>query len=167
MISDEFDSFPANPESSLFVAGDLDRLCRVGQPSGWTFAVASRPSRLTLSVCRSVWRPRLHSWGAKGLAHHSVVLLWCMFSQILYTARSAAICFCTLMDNAYSLQHPNYYISFLDCQVMSSARIFIQLWFKLILCSHSCSALKLVCQCWPCRVVGLGGKNFWTSTVLV
>jgi hypothetical protein len=26
MISDEFDSFPANPESSLFVAGNPDRL---------------------------------------------------------------------------------------------------------------------------------------------
>jgi hypothetical protein len=36
MISDEFNSFPANPESPLFVAGDPDRLCRVGRPSGWT-----------------------------------------------------------------------------------------------------------------------------------
>jgi hypothetical protein len=36
MISDEFDSFPANPESSLFVAGDPDRLRRVSRPSGWT-----------------------------------------------------------------------------------------------------------------------------------
>jgi hypothetical protein len=35
MISDEFDSFPANPESPLFVAGDLDRFCQVGWPSGW------------------------------------------------------------------------------------------------------------------------------------
>jgi hypothetical protein len=35
MISDEFNSFPANPESHLFVAGNLDRLCRVGWPSGW------------------------------------------------------------------------------------------------------------------------------------
>jgi hypothetical protein len=34
------------------------------------FAIASRSSRLTLSLCRSVWRPRLHSRGAKGLAHH-------------------------------------------------------------------------------------------------
>jgi hypothetical protein len=36
MISDEFDSFPANPESPLFVAGNPDRLRRVGRPSGWT-----------------------------------------------------------------------------------------------------------------------------------
>jgi hypothetical protein len=36
MISDEFDSFPANPESPLFVAGDPNRLRRVSRPSGWT-----------------------------------------------------------------------------------------------------------------------------------
>jgi hypothetical protein len=35
MIPDEFDSFLANPESPLFVAGDPDRLCRVGWLSGW------------------------------------------------------------------------------------------------------------------------------------
>jgi hypothetical protein len=34
MISDEFNSFPANPESSLFVVGNLNRLCEVGQLSG-------------------------------------------------------------------------------------------------------------------------------------
>jgi hypothetical protein len=42
-------------------------------PAVWLdLAVASRSSRLTLSLCRSVWRPRLHSRGAKGLAHHNV-----------------------------------------------------------------------------------------------
>jgi hypothetical protein len=35
MISDEFDSFLANPKSFLFVAGNPDRLCQVGQPFGW------------------------------------------------------------------------------------------------------------------------------------
>jgi hypothetical protein len=35
MISDEFDSFPANPESLLFVASNSDRLCQVGQLSSW------------------------------------------------------------------------------------------------------------------------------------
>jgi hypothetical protein len=45
MISDEFDSFPANPESPLFVAGNLDRLRRVGWPSGWaSLKVASLSS---------------------------------------------------------------------------------------------------------------------------
>jgi hypothetical protein len=35
MISDEFDSFPANLESPLFVASDLDRLRQVGWLSSW------------------------------------------------------------------------------------------------------------------------------------
>jgi hypothetical protein len=35
MISDEFNSFLANPESPLFVAGDPDRLRQVSRPSGW------------------------------------------------------------------------------------------------------------------------------------
>jgi hypothetical protein len=35
MISDEFDSFPANPESPLFVAGNPDRLRPVGWLFGW------------------------------------------------------------------------------------------------------------------------------------
>jgi hypothetical protein len=41
MISDEFDNFPANPESSLFVAGDLVGLCQVGRLFGWALAEAS------------------------------------------------------------------------------------------------------------------------------
>jgi hypothetical protein len=45
MISDEFDSLLANPESSLFVAGDLDRLCQVGRLSGWALPkLAGLPS---------------------------------------------------------------------------------------------------------------------------
>jgi hypothetical protein len=35
MISDELNSFLANQESLLFVAGDPDRLCQVGWLSGW------------------------------------------------------------------------------------------------------------------------------------
>jgi hypothetical protein len=41
MISDEFDSFPANPESSLFIAGDLVGLCQVGRLFGRALAEAS------------------------------------------------------------------------------------------------------------------------------
>jgi hypothetical protein len=49
MISDDSDSFLANPESPVFVAGDPDRLCRVGQPSGWAMPklaglLGSRPA---------------------------------------------------------------------------------------------------------------------------
>jgi hypothetical protein len=36
MLSDEFDSFPANLESLLFVAGNPDRLRQVGRLSSWT-----------------------------------------------------------------------------------------------------------------------------------
>jgi hypothetical protein len=44
MISDEFDSFPANSESPLFVASNSDRLCQLGWPSGWTLPkLASLP----------------------------------------------------------------------------------------------------------------------------
>jgi hypothetical protein len=41
MISDEFNNFLANLESSLFVAGDLVGLCRVGQLFDWALAKAS------------------------------------------------------------------------------------------------------------------------------
>jgi hypothetical protein len=44
MISDEFDSFLANPESPVFVANDPDRLRQVGWPSGWALPkLASLP----------------------------------------------------------------------------------------------------------------------------
>jgi hypothetical protein len=44
MISDEFNSFLANLESPLFVAGNPDRLCRVGQPFSWALLkLASLP----------------------------------------------------------------------------------------------------------------------------
>jgi hypothetical protein len=36
MISDEFNSFLADLESPLFVAGKPERLCQVGRLSGWT-----------------------------------------------------------------------------------------------------------------------------------
>jgi hypothetical protein len=53
MISDEFNNFLANPESLLFVAGDLVGLRRVGWLFDWALAKASRSFRLMLDLCRN------------------------------------------------------------------------------------------------------------------
>jgi hypothetical protein len=54
MISDEFDNFPVNPESLLFVASDLAGLRQVGRLFGRALAKASWSFWLTLDLCQNV-----------------------------------------------------------------------------------------------------------------
>jgi hypothetical protein len=54
MVSDEFNNFPANPESPLFVASDLVGLRQVGRLFDWALAEASQSFRLTLDLCQNI-----------------------------------------------------------------------------------------------------------------